>query len=200
MAILGVEVPYGSRPVSGNGGVHLRGEDRIVNRTRIAGAVMAGGLLFAACGDDGGGGASSNEYSDAIAKAIRGEGDAPFSDDEIDCLAREIVDAVGGPSTFEDADISADDLAETTDLAGSGLELDGTEADAVAESFGTCDINLTEAFLDDLGADVPDDVKSCIEDNLTEDAFADLFAQALVSGEGDELPPELLADLASCIN
>lgn len=166
------------------------------------GAVMAGGLLLAACGDDGGDSAAgSNEYSDAIGEAIRSEGDVPFSDDEIDCLSQELVDAVGGPSTFEDAGIEPGDLAGTSDLSESGLELGDEEATAVAASFGKCDINLTEAFLDDLGEDVPDDVKSCIEENLSEDAFADLFAQALVSGgEGDELPPELLQDLTACVS
>ncbi|WP_436795830.1 hypothetical protein [Actinospongicola halichondriae] len=172
-------------------------------KNKIVGVVMAGGLLFAACGDDGGGSssASSNEYSDAIAEAIQSEGDVPFSDDEVDCLARELVDAVGGPSTFEDAGVSAEDLAGTADLSESGLDIGEDEAKAVAASFGKCDINLTDAFLQDLGDDVPDEVRSCIEDNLDEDTFADLFADALVTGgEGDDLPPELLEDLTACIS
>lgn len=174
-----------------------------MNKTKFVGALLAGGMLFAACGDDGGGGSSadSNEYSDAVATAIRSEGDVPFSDDEVDCLSRELVAAIGGPSAFEDAGISADDLEGTANLADSGLEISDEEAEAVADSFGKCDINLTEAFLSDLGDEVPDEVKSCVEDNLGEDAFADLFSQALVSGgSGEDLPPELLQDLTECIS
>ena len=173
-----------------------------MNKTRFVGALLAGGLLFAACGDDGGGdSADSNEYSDAVAAAIRSEGDVPFSDDEVDCLSRELVDAIGGPEAFEEAGISADELEGTANLADSGLEISDDEAEAVAASFGKCDINLTDAFLSDLGDEVPDEVKTCVEENLSEDAFADLFSQALVSGgTGDELPPELLQDLTECIS
>lgn len=172
-----------------------------MNMTRIAGAVMAGGLLLAACGDDGGGsGAGSNEYSDAVADAIRSDPEVEFSDDEIDCLSRELVEAVGGPSAFEDAGVEPADLEGDADLSDSGLDLGDEEAEAVASSFGKCDIDLTEAFLQSLPGEVPDDVKSCIEDNLSEDTFADLFAQALVTGgSGDELPPELLQDLTACL-
>ncbi len=174
-------------------------------KSKIVGVVMAGGLLFAACGDDDGGGgdssASSNEYSDAVAEAIQSEGDVPFSDDEVDCLARELVDAVGGASAFEDAGVSVDDLSSSADLSDSGLDIGEDEARAVAGSFSKCDINLTDAFLEDLGDDVPDEVRSCIEDNLDEDTFADLFADALVTGgEGDDLPPELLEDLTACLS
>lgn len=174
-----------------------------MNMTKIAGALMAGGLLLAACGDDDGGGsdASSNAYSDAVAEAIRSEGDVPFEDSEIDCLARELVAAVGGESAFEDAGVEPEDLEGSSDLSESGLELGEEEAEAVAGSFGKCDINLTDAFLQDLGDEVPDDVRSCIEDNLDEDTFSELFAQALVTGEdGDDLPPELLEDLTACLS
>ena len=157
-------------------------------------------MLFAACGDDGGGSAGSNEYSDAVAEAVRSEGDVPFSDDEVECLSRELVDAVGGPSAFEDAGIDPEDLESTANLGDSGLDISDEQADAVADSFGTCDINLTDAFFSDLGYDVPDEVRSCVEDNLDEDAFAELFSQALVSDSPDgDLPPELLQDLSECL-
>lgn len=173
-----------------------------MNKTRFVGALLAGGMLFAACGDDdGGSSAASNEYSDAVAEAIRSEGDVPFSDDEVDCLARELVDAIGGPSAFEDAGIEADDLEGTANLADSGLEVSDEQAEDIAASFGKCDIDLTDAFLSDLGDEVPDEVKSCVEDNLSEDAFADLFSQAFVDGGTDgDLPPELLEDLTACIS
>ncbi|MDE0802818.1 MAG: hypothetical protein OSA99_05790 [Acidimicrobiales bacterium] len=172
-----------------------------MNKTKFVGALLAGGMLFAACGDDGGGSsAESNEYSDAVAASIRSEGDVPFSDDEVDCLSRELVDAIGGPSAFEDAGLSPEDLEGSSDLADIGLDVSEEQADAVAASFGKCDINLTDAFLSDLGDEVPDDVKSCVEDSFDEDAFADLFAQTLVSGDpGNDLPPELLEDLMACI-
>ncbi len=172
-----------------------------MKKNKLIGACLAAGLLVAGCGDDGGDSAGSNEYSDAVADAIRSDGDVPFSDDEVDCVAREMVDALGGPDTFADADIAPEDLADTDSLADSGLEVTEEQAKDVAQSFGTCDIDLTDAFLDGLGEDIPADVRSCVEESFGEDVFADLFAQAFVSGgQGDDLPPEVLQDLTECIS
>lgn len=172
-----------------------------MNKTKFVGALLAGGMLFAACGDDGGGSsAESNEYSDAVAASFQSEGDAPFTDDEVDCLSRELVAAVGGPSAFEEAGISPEDVESSNDLSEFGLDISDEQAAEVADSFSKCDVNLTDAFLSDLGDEVPDEVKSCVEDSLDEDAFADLFAQTLVSGDpGEDLPPELLEDLMACV-
>lgn len=170
-----------------------------MNKTKFFGAILASGLLLAACGDDGGGG-GSNEYSDAIAESIRADEDVPFSEEEIDCLSVEFVDAIGGPDAFEDAGVSPEDVAESNDLSTTDLELGEDEAEGIAGAFGECDISLTEAFLSDFGDEVPDEVRTCIEENIDDEVFADLFAQAIIAGdEGDEPPPELMESLTSCI-
>lgn len=173
-------------------------------KSRLLGIALAGAMVFAACGDDddGGGSAESNEYSDALAAMFKAEGEVPFSDDEIDCLARELVDAVGGPSALEDAGIEPGDIEEGQELSDTDLDLGDDEAEAIANSFGDCDISIAEAFLAEMGDEVPEETRDCIEDSLDDEALADFFAQTLIEGEdsGDDLPPALMEDLMGCIS
>ena len=167
----------------------------------LTGALLAGGLLLAACGDDDGGGASagSNEYSEAVARSIKAEEDIPFADDEVDCLAREVVAAVGGPDALEEAGISPEDIENADDLSETDLDLGEEEASAVAASFGKCDISIADAFLDALGDDVPAEARGCIEDKLDEDTLSELFASSIVEGsDAGDLPPDLLTALTEC--
>lgn len=165
-------------------------------------ACCAFGLLLGACGgDDDGGSASaeSNEYSDAIAESIQSEEDTPFSDGEAECLAKEMVAAVGGPSFFEDAGISADDLLDSSDLSDAGVELSDDQIDDVAGVFGACDISLADKLLDTLGTDATDEQKDCAADALDEDVIADLFAQSL-AGDDEEPDMSALGPLLACFS
>lgn len=168
--------------------------------TKLLGAALAGALLLAACGDDG---ADSNEYADALATTLDEQEGSPFSDEENSCLAGEMIDAVGGPSALEDAGITPEDIRGSQEIAALDLDVDEAEEEELARSFSDCDISLADAVIDQLGDQVPAEVKQCLSDNITDEGLADVFADALVSGEapsGDDLPPELMPAFTECIS
>ncbi len=170
---------------------------------RFLAALAAGTLLFAACGDDddgGGSSAESNEYSEALAAQLSSEEDLPLEGEQVDCLAAEFIDAVGGPSALEDAGVTPEDIADSEDVSELGLDLGEEEAEELASSFGDCDISLTELIISQAGDDIPDEVRDCVEDNLDEDALADFFAQTIIDEEsaGDDLPPDIMEGLLGC--
>lgn len=170
---------------------------------KLLGALAAGALLFAACSDDGGsGGGDSNAYSDALAESMRAEEELPFADEDIDCLAVEFVDAVGGPSALEDAGIDPEDLSSPDDLSDSELELGDEEAEKLAGSFGECGVSIADIFLSEMGDEVTDEQRSCVEDNLDEDELADFLAQSIVGGgeNADELPSGVMEELIGCFS
>lgn len=171
--------------------------------TKILGTVAAVCLLFAACGDDDGGGAGSNEYSEALAEMLKNEPDTPFSDDDIDCLSAELIEALGGPSALEDEGVTPEDIASSEDISELDLEVSDELAGKVANSFSDCDISPTDRILAELGDEVPDEVRECLEEKVSDDDFADLYAESLISGEepgNDDIPPELTSAFAECIS
>ncbi len=166
---------------------------------RLLAALAACGLLLAACGDDGDGG-GGGEYADALADSIREDEEVPFSDDEVDCLAGRLVEAVGGADALEEAGISPDDLRDSEDIADLDLDPDDIDPEAVASSFSDCDISLAELILAEAGDDVPEEARQCVTEALDEDALADFFARTLIEGESDdELPPTVMEDLFACL-
>lgn len=162
-------------------------------------ALVAGTVLLAACGDDGGGDDARAEYVDAMTRSMAADEDLPFAAEDRDCLAGEFVDALGGPSALEDAGVTPDELADGEDLTALDLDLGEEEAQAIAASFGNCDVSLAEMVLAEAGEDVPAEVRTCVEENLDEDVLAEFFAQVLVDeAAGDEPPEALLEPLMAC--
>ncbi len=161
-------------------------------------ALVAGALLLTACGDDGGDDARA-EYVDAMAKSMAADQDLPFAAEDRECLAGEFVDALGGASSLQDAGLTPEELAEREDLTALDLDLGEEEAQAMAASFGNCDVSLAEMVLAEAGDDVPAEVRACVEENLDEDVLADFFAQVLVDDGASTEPPEaLLEPLMAC--
>jgi hypothetical protein len=168
---------------------------------RLLAALAAGALLLSACGDDDAGNAGSgdDEYVEAMAESMQRDDDLPFADEDIDCLADEFVDALGGAERLEEDGITPEDLRSEDGLDELGLEMGQEEADGIAASFGSCDVSLAELVLSEAGDDVPPEVRDCVEENLDEDVLADFFATVLVDEEtGDEPPAELLEPLMAC--
>lgn len=163
-------------------------------------------FLLVACGDDGDGGAAGdNPYVEAIADAMRADEDFPLESDDADCLASEIVDAVG-VDTFEDAGIEPDDITDPDfEFEDAGLELDEDTAEAMVDAFGNCDISFVDLMVDQMAAegDVDDDLRDCIADNLDEDLFGDLMVQGLLGNEesvenSEEFVSAIFGLLAAC--
>lgn len=138
-------------------------------------------------------------YVNAMADSMRTDEELPFDGPDIDCLAAEFVDALGGAERLEEEGITPEDLGGDEGLQDLGLELGEEEADGIAASFGSCDVSLAELVLSEAGEDVPADVRECVEENLDEDVLADFFATVLVDEEtGEEPPAELLEPLLTC--
>ena len=167
---------------------------------RLLAALAAGALLFTACGDDSGNaGSGDDEYVEAMASSMEQDEDLPFAEQDIDCLSNEFVGALGGAERLEEEGITPEDLSGDAGLDELGLDLGEQEADAIAASFGNCDVSLAELVLAEAGDDVPDEVRQCVEENLDEEVLADFFATVLVDEETGEDPPEELLDpLLSC--
>jgi hypothetical protein len=168
---------------------------------RLLAVLAAGTLLLGACGNDDSGNAGSgdDEYSEAMAASMREDGDLPFADEDIDCLAAEFVDALGGAERLEADGIAPEDLRGDDGLDDLDLDLGQAEADGIAAAFGACDVSLAELVLAEAGEQVPAEVRQCVEENLDEDVLAEFFATVLVDDEsGDEPPDELLEPLLAC--
>lgn len=153
-------------------------------------------LLLAGCGDGG-----SGDYEQALAESLSENEDVPFDEGQIDCLASEFVAAVGGPEALEAADITPEELRASDSIEELGLDPGSVDPDALAASFGNCDISLAELILDEAGDQVPQDVRDCITDALDEDVLSEFFAQTIVSGDesGDDLPPQVMEGLLACL-
>lgn len=168
-----------------------------MHANRLLLALVSVALLLAGCGDGDGAG----EYEQALAESLSENEDVPFDQGQIDCLASEFVAAVGGPEALEDADITPDELRESDGIEELGLDPQSVDADALAASFGNCDISLAELILAEAGDQVPQDARDCITDALDEDVLSEFFAQAIIAGDesGDDLPPQLMEGLLECL-
>lgn len=160
---------------------------------------LVGAMALAACGggDDGG---ASNEYSDALAESFRSDVENPFTDDQIDCLAVQFVADLGGPSRFEDAGVTPDEVRGSSDITELDLELSEAEGRKLADSLGECDISIVELLLTEAGPDVDEATATCVQENIDEDALKDYFAVTFVSDDAGEPPAELLEPIISCFS
>src|SRR3546814_168851 len=102
---------------------------------RLLAVLTAGALLLGACGDDDS--STDDAYVDAMAASMRQDEDLPFAPDDVDCLAREFVGALGGAERLEADDITPEELRGDGGLEELGLELGRDEADGIAASFGS---------------------------------------------------------------
>ena len=168
---------------------------------RSLATLVAAALVVGACGgdDESASDDRTNGYTDAMAKSMGEDEDLPFAPRDIDCLSVEFVDALGGAERLRDEGIEPEDLRGEQGLGELGLELGDEEAEGIARAFGDCDVSLSELVLAEAGEEVPDEVRSCVEENLDEDLLAEFFAQVLVDDAGSGEPPDaLLEPLLSC--
>ena len=139
-------------------------------------------VVGAGCGDDGGGGGGGNSYAEAAAASFRDDPDFPFDDDSAECFAGRLVDVIG-VDRLENAGVTPEDFAdEEFDLADAGLDLGDEEASELASAFPECDIAIADLIvigIEEDGAEVPDDLRACLEENIDDEAFADVFGTRL---------------------
>lgn len=151
--------------------------------SRIVAAVAAAVVLLAACGGDDG--ADRQAYVDAAVTAIGAESDLELDDDDVACLAEEVVDAAGADE-LDAAGITPEELRAVADLGELGVEID---EDELARGVRGCEIDVGELLGGQLAASLGDmelseEATSCISAELGD---SELVADALVAGLlGDE--------------
>ncbi len=156
---------------------------RIPPALAALGAATTLTLTAAACGDDGGG--AAGPYVDALVADFEGDGDFPFETADARCLAEGYVDTVG-VEELEEKDITPEELAATDDPAALGLEFGEAEANGFADTIAGCDLSVGELVLAGArttGAEIPDDLVDCIDENVDEDAFFDFVADSIIDPE-----------------
>ncbi|HYZ98391.1 MAG TPA: hypothetical protein VE575_06545 [Acidimicrobiales bacterium] len=182
-------------------------------------AVLAVGVLAAACGDDGdsGGGTDSGgngsnggsaasasdassdrgqEYVDAF--VATGEG-SDFTDDETECLAQSWVDVIGVDQLDEAT--TPEEVREADDffLADLGIMVDQELSNQLWDGMSGC-VDFRELVLGQARENVPADAIACVDENLSDDLLQQIFMTSLVEGDeavqADEELNDQLNDLA----
>lgn len=146
----------------------------------LIGAVAA--LLAGGCGDDDG---AAGPYVDALVEQFESTDAFPLETEQTRCLAEGFVDTVG-VDQLEERDITPEELAVSGDPRELGIETGQDEADGLADAISGCDVSVGYLLLGsalEAGAEIPDDLSDCIDENVDEDAFYDLFAQILLGQE-----------------
>ncbi len=159
-------------------------------------------LVFgAACGDDdsGGDGAASSDdpYVEAAVEAIEADEEFPFEGEQAECFARELVGAIG-TDNLEEAGVEPEDFAaeDGPDLEELGIELTEEQNQAIADSFGECDISIAELLIAGFASEgeVDEELADCLRENIDEEAFAAAMAGGF-AGDEDAASEEFLGML-----
>ena len=172
-------------------------------------------LVTVGCGDSGGGGGNAavndenRPYVDAMKKSLKASNEEDGSDgfqmseEQMDCVAPRFVNIIGVDRMKENgvtpADIEAD---ETMDF--SKLKMTEKDGNALYDTFGDCDINLTELMTASMAADedMTPAMKACIEGVFTDENLRKMMVSSMVKGEdAAEEDPELapvMAQMMGC--
>lgn len=127
---------------------------------------------------------SRDEYVDALATGLIGDPDFPVAEDEAECLAGSLVDAIG-METFEAAGASPSDLAAAEDFAEVGVELPADFEDRAAGAIVDC-IDIPRVAREGLARStgLPTESLECVTDDIDVEALGALLATALVDTTG----------------
>lgn len=176
-------------------------------RSHVLALAMAAVLAFTgvACGDDddGGNGAApgaagggdapavseeSRPYVDALKKAMREaneeDGAVAMTDDQIDCLAPRWINTIG-VETLEKNDVTAEDMAENSDLMFEDLGLSEDQGNEMYDGFGDCGLNLRDLIVEQMAGDddVSDAARACMEGVFTDENLRTFMVSSLVHGD-----------------
>ena len=139
---------------------------------RALAIVTALGLGLVACGGDDDSSGTNNPYAEALAAGYMADPAIPFSADEADCMAREFVDAVGGPAAFEAAGVSVDDVNGAVNPL-RRVNPSEAQARAAGGAFRTCGVSVVDVLFDP--GTLPDDDRACVAEALTDEVIGAAF-------------------------
>ncbi|MGK2948412.1 MAG: hypothetical protein ACSLFP_07550 [Acidimicrobiales bacterium] len=152
----------------------------------VMAAVLAAGT--AGCGGADGSGASDprEAYVAAVASAFTsGNGGPAVADDVAECVGAAMVDLVGA-SALTSRGVSAQDLADATDLRSLGVPLPDDAEQALAAALGDCGLAgalvgpVAEQIAVDLDLTLTDDQARCVVATVDPRAFEVALAATFV--------------------
>lgn len=136
--------------------------------------------------------ATEADYVEALTENFGRSGDV-FTAEGVSCLAGRFVEIIGA-DTFRAARVLPADLARNQ-ARFDDLEIDRATAEALADAFDACGLQLRDAYLRTLEGDLSEQGKICLDDLLTEDAVRRSFVADLL---GEELDPDPLSEVERC--
>lgn len=158
-------------------------------------------VVSAGCGGDGGSskiGDAERPYVDAVAQSLRDDPTMPLDDEQVECLATQVVSAIGVES-FEESGVTPEDIAGGADLSAVGA-LSDDQAGEIIDAFfsGKCfDFVqiLAESFMTEAGGGLNEEQATCVAEKFLEnDAFKQAFASSL-TGDEEIDPNEAVGDV-----
>lgn len=161
---------------------------RMKRVTTLVGVAILG-LGATACGGSGGLSELEQEYSDAIAASFSSSDadELQLDAEQADCVAPKWTKVLGA-ERLQDAGIDPADLNVDGDSDLQDVEITTDEASKLYATFGECDVDLKQAFVDAMTADgdMPNDAAECLKDALDDDTFERIMVASLSSDEADE--------------
>ena len=188
-----------------------------MTRTRIAALFGAALLVLGACGGDdddssdgtvtqGSAPAEAEPYIESlVAGFTTGEDeDLQLTQEQAECVAPRWIETIGVERITE-AGIAPEDIGADGNSELSELGLSEDEGNELYEAFGTCGVDLQQAFVDGIAAsgDLPEDVAACLDEHFDDDTLQQIMVVTITKGEDalaedQELTDSLLAVFAEC--
>lgn len=173
----------------------------------VAITALALGALGVACVNGGGGSGSESssdegqEYVEALMAASR---DPVATDQDLECYARSLVDAVG-VDKLQRAGVTPEDMSvPDASLSDFGISFDNGQVDAFWAGLNQC-MNVRAFVLRSLAADgeLSDDEVDCLDDTMSDDLIKRFITGAIAEGEhafqeDDQLTSDLVDAFGEC--
>jgi hypothetical protein len=167
------------------------------------GCVLA--LAVAACGgdDEGGGdeGAGGGEDRDAYVAALVStmENDDEFPEEDRDCVAGALIEAVG----FDElaAVATPDEIREqgsSFDPAESGIELTDEQGEAYYEGLSEC-MDVRRLLADAIAEDVDEEAADCVAEAISDDVARVFVVTSFTGDDPTTAEPELMDEFQAAV-
>ncbi len=147
--------------------------------SKVLAVAVAAVLTLGACGGSESG-SGDPELEAAIAAEILAEADdsIPVDADQADCVAGEIVSALG-TDRLEELGVTSDSVPAIEDV-----EFTLDEANSVVDGYADC-VDLLELMKQDMAADAGDEAADCFVDAMGLDTVKAVIASEMAGSEPD---------------
>lgn len=146
--------------------------------------ILPAALVLASCG--GGGDGKSEEakpYVDAMSTSMTEEDSFPGDEKQATCFSEGFVDIVG-IDKVKKMGTPKEFAEDNTNMEFDDLDLTRDQGEKLYDQFGECDMDMREMLLAEVDdEDTTDEVKACLEEELTDDIVKDFFVTTMLDGE-----------------